>query len=401
MVTKYVASRLGLRRPSAPRAVRFIAAWVWLSALVACGNSAQPASGNAESGGPGGGNSGAGPGAGAGGVNAGGSSGSSGGVAGTGGGNAAGSAATDPKTKGEACVFYARHFCKQRAKCEGKTDACASVGASCPDLLFSEGSTRTIESVVACGRQWDVFPCAQMAAGQQPACVTPGTRQPGEACVFPTQCSTLSCSATGTSCGVCQVNAADGENCSSTRGCSGFRGCDRQTRHCAPLTGLAAQVGEGCPTGDCVVGAYCSATAGKLCRPLPGLGEACPDTVCDPQKALYCATDNTCQALPGDGQPCATTSAQKVVCVPEAVCDGGDVRGQTCVAVPVSKKGDTCLPNTLCGGELLCSGGVCSTYADPGEPCSDGSTVCRPGSQCDGTLCQAEHQGIFERTCIQ
>src|SRR3954469_13028870 len=118
-------TRVGLGARTASRRLRFVAAWVWLIALAACGKSEQPATVSADSGGATAGNtqtsSSA---AGSGGLNAAGSSGSNSGGA-SAGGDTSGSAATDPKTKGEACVFYARHRCEKLAKCEGKIQECA------------------------------------------------------------------------------------------------------------------------------------------------------------------------------------------------------------------------------------------------------------------------------------
>ena len=66
-----------------------------------------------------------------------------------GGGNAA-PTRPDPTTQVGACVLYTQRYCEKLAACQGTEPRnCLDSARECPDMFYSEGSTRTVESVVA------------------------------------------------------------------------------------------------------------------------------------------------------------------------------------------------------------------------------------------------------------
>ncbi len=281
--------------------------WAALSlcagALIACGNTSNPPNGAAGSSALGGASSSAGSTASGGGAsgsgttNGGAANGGAGG-SGTATSGSGGAAELEPTNIVAACVYYARHYCERIAQCQGRAESCDGAGDLCPDLVLSEGSTRTLAGLISCAKEWDQFSCKSMALGLQPDCITPGTKQVGEACLFPSQCSTLSCSGNyvENKCGECQTVGAGGaeSDCSETLGCPGFLNCTADNK-CTPTVTIAAQAGESCADSLCTAGTRCTDPA-KICTPYPTAGQPCPDNVCD--SSLYCAPGSICKKYP-------------------------------------------------------------------------------------------------------
>ncbi|HEY3253399.1 MAG TPA: hypothetical protein VGJ91_05605, partial [Polyangiaceae bacterium] len=149
---------------------------------------------------------------------------------------AAGASLTLGDSKTEACIAYAVASCERHAVCRNEpTEGCLSASASCPDLVFSTGSTRTIAGVKACAEDFKSFSCERLLNGESPACVTPGTRQPGESCAFASQCESLDCKGKS-ACGVCAKAGAEEDSCAGpAEGCGVGLYCSDTKQKCLVL----------------------------------------------------------------------------------------------------------------------------------------------------------------------
>jgi hypothetical protein len=300
-------------------------------------------------------------------------------------------------------------------------------------MFYSEGSTRTVESVVACAKAWADFPCAKIAEGEQPDCVKPGSKALGEPCLYPSQCSSLSCSASGGSCGKCTASVGVGQACGQDVGCTGLLACDLDTSKCQPWVRRTPGLGDACP-GDytCARGLYCDTST--KCAPLPKVGEPCGKGVfCDYEHAQYCRSDLTCQPEPGPGMPCGENYEQVRVCnLQISACDLQAGGGPMCVALPKLgepcashqcgtglfcdattpeeigvcrarlAKGAACTDSINCETGLLCDQGKCQLHVAPEEPCTADGTHCHVNSLCDGKVCAPlPALGNFAKACQQ
>jgi hypothetical protein len=282
-----------------------------------------------------------------------------------------------------ACREYLTAACERRAECSGPTglDRCLDLLALCPDYLFSDGSTRTVEATLDCAQAWKTLSCQDVETGIPPACSTPGTRQPGEACRFASQCESLACSGTDTACGVCLRLAAAGEPCDGVQvGCPAGQRCNgtcevvQWTPH-EPFVPLAA--GEECQYGDVCVDGY-------LC-------------LNDPMTE-YLASVSRCQIPPGPGSPCAYNVVGGIACASDSYC-----WMSTCERRPAP--GDPCAMNgsvsTVCEiGDECDENRVCIGILEEGEPCGAASTRCAPGLECSAGRCVATDElTIFPALC--
>ena len=98
-----------------------------------------------------------------------------------------------------ACIHYVQTACKRWVECyemhgfDTEAWPCPFDVTECPDLMFSEGSTWTIESLYTCSQAWIDMPCVDAADFEYPDCVPPGTGAPGTPCVFGSQCDSSLC----------------------------------------------------------------------------------------------------------------------------------------------------------------------------------------------------------------
>jgi len=403
--------------------------------LSACGSSfsaapAGDAGANDSAGDDGGGDAGeggqAGHAAGQGGVN-------SGGMGGHGGGVVLGN------TRTESCIAYAEAYCQRSAECHGTMPKnCLEVSFGCPDLIFSPGATRTISSANACAKSYLGFACDKMNAGDLPDCVTPGTRKANEACLYNSQCVSLSCSASGNACGTCAALGSEGAVCSATVPCESSLVCD-PSGHCAAT--LSSSCASSCPVDQycdsalekcknrpdlaqpctdatgCVSTAYCDSVA-HTCVAQPTLGLPCgmgSDGSSNCAGDLFCSTVastmGTCQPLPMVGEPCfsyfnSTTLTNVDVCADGATCNTATTP-PTCVAK--AAKGAACSLSTDCATGLLCTCSdvgranpgctkACYDVRVAGQACGLPGVVCHPGFDCVAGLCQVrDSQGTFAR----
>jgi len=278
-----------------------------------------------------------------------GSAGSFGGVIGGGGAGTAGASADDNPT--DACIAYVLAVCGRRAECSlGDSTACIQQSFDCPDMFFSVGTTRTVAGTRACIETYKTFPCAELLAGDLPACVSAGTRAAGQACSFPSQCSSLNCTLTrpSTTCGVCATAGPLGADCSAPVVCNDGLRCNTANvcETVPPSTAHSAKEGEPCTVSDgCVDSSlYCSSS--QICTKLPTLGTSC-------QGAGACAAGSycdgtTCAAYPPLGAACAQLNAfGDGICDPNALCSSG-------VCIAKGAPGATCTTSTECADGLLC-----------------------------------------------
>jgi hypothetical protein len=352
-------------------------------------------------------------------------------------GSVGGTAATnqpDPTTETGACVFYVQRYCEKVAACQGKDASACLLGTDeCPDMFYSEGSTRTVESVVACAKDWTAFSCAKLGLGEQPACVRPGSKAVGEPCLYPSQCSSLSCDrqAGDGDCGACQAVVGPDASCTSSSACPGVTTCNLDTGKCQPYVHSLLAEGEACVEGStCQPGLYCNAA--QQCAHYPALGEPCGRGLfCDAAAKQFCAADVTCRARPTAGMPCAKEWDQVLVCeLDTSICDPDASGGPTCASAAVA--GQPCRPGHQCAAQHVCIGadaevgvcrllqdkggacatvleckrgltcdqGICKNTALPELPCNDGSTLCHQDSKCDGQVCvPLASRGTFAAAC--
>jgi hypothetical protein len=341
-------------------------------------------------------------------------------------------------SKTEACIAYAIAACTRAELCSSRTSTdCLVQSFACPDLVFSDGSTRTVASVKACAEQINTFPCDKIVAGYLPDCVSPGTRMGGESCSFASQCASLECdSPNHGSCGTCKAPVVSGGACSPDVACApGLRcGASATCEVAPPDPDVPAGEGEPCGPGpQCFVELYCSAT--KICTKEPTLGASCKDSHLCPSGS-YCATDtfkctasppvgsacasdgdetgyctnayclaNVCTALPALGAPCmvdpTTSQPEEFSCTDGGHCDtslatpvcvASGAPGATCVADGDCNAGLRC----LCTDLSHCPAPICIQLRYAGESCGAPGMVCHPGFSCTNGNCQPrDSQGTF------
>lgn len=303
-----------------------------------------------------------------------------------------------------ACITYMETACARYLQCSINT-TCTTISHLCPDVLFAEGSTRSVQDVLDCADVWRTFDCEALQQGLYPDCVRPGTRAIGEACAFHGQCASTECSRLEAGeCGECvtMVQTAPqgppgpvlvplpslnpGDPCTGGNQCPAGHHCAREgdARYCKPYP----ELGEDCSDArHCVGGSYCE-LEGLVCRAMPVVGAACgvdgwTGTAgwCD--SGLVCRRQServgTCVPIPEVGDPCvfyadeSTTTIESTVCKYPATCD-------------LELDPPTCQPPIR-------------TLA-PGDACGAGRDACHPASTCIGGICQPlESQGLFRTWC--
>jgi hypothetical protein len=370
------------------------------------------------------------------------------------GGSSAGGAKPVGDTMAEACLAYSVAVCKRRAECGGFSgDDCPTAGTNCPDSTASPGATRTVEGLKACAVTYETLPCDQVNAGILPPCVTPGERAQGEPCVFPSQCSGLSCKYTDADCGKCAVEVGMGESCAAddVECAAGFT-CGANDV-CVPITPPATPAGPNEPCVNtpysCVEDYWCPLVPNAVCTPLPALGQPCEDpTVC--ASGSYCLADQlgdrACVAAPGQGEPCAAIfpNPEPYICGKGLLCSYTSPTEGTCEPVPMAGEpcnfppsnptygrcaasncnfgfdppmcrmpgtlGDPCAVRQDCELQFVCecpeadpdcAQTICVSYKLGGEACgADMTAKCHPAFDCTAGTCQpAEVRGVFAEAC--
>jgi hypothetical protein len=286
---------------------------------------------------------------------------------------------------------------------------------SCPDFLFSEGSTRTRESVLACAEVYRTQPCDEAIANIPPACATDGTLVPGSPCAFRSQCAGSCFTGDTAGCGECVANAeldgacGDDMGCPSSQVCEGFQCVDDPNT--VDETGLP---GAAC-LGYCITGYVCAkATPGgpNTCLPEPAFGAPChydgvDDGVDAGQCAIYtayCDADFTCRPRPAQGEPCAPEIAGHLRCRYDICVNGTcpiiDNPGATCDA---SFGGTECEGLTTCrcpGEEIGCTQGTCVYEREEAEACAGPNDRCAVGTVCTDGVCLATDELTIAPQCL-
>lgn len=294
-----------------------------------------------------------------------------------------------PMTPKEACIAYFTASCQRRAECGVVTD-CSAQLAYCPDYLFSPGSTKTVDNVVACAQVRRTQSCEEILANIDPPCATPGTRKGGEPCSFFEQCESFSCTAFA-GCGTCLALKAPGPGCPTTaQSCGQNKVCSSVDAGCVAITPPPVlATGAACPSdgGACPYEAPCAANAPSAkgtCTQRPGAGQACLYAVGGSSTATVCAYGTTCVHPQGSSagtctapaqadQPCAT-----VGCVDGLYCeaDSGTCKQQIAVGSP-------------CPTTAACADGTCVNQQPDAAAPPDRRCVAKPGGS--GDACDATH----------
>jgi hypothetical protein len=350
-------------------------------------------------------------------------------------------------------MAYALAVCSRGRQCSDPTapfpnPECLRVAESCPDLVFSPGATRTVEGLKACAETYRTLPCEQAKADQLPACVTPGTRSQGDACVFASQCSSLTCKNTG-GCGQCALLVGQGESClGDDVDCQVPLACNTDTYTCEPQEIVSKPIpgaNEACMPGSlCQLGYYCKATGVDtgVCTPEPALGESCAGPVTC-ASGSYCRSDFVCTAMPGAGEACGADAflgypwacQEPLVCGSNAKCQPLPKKGEPCIVFSEStdrgrcelglrcdlsatppvcqgpgKPGASCTSSSECEALSTClcpeaqpdctTGMTCVATHFAGQSCGDGTAKCHAAFECLAGKCQARAlQGLFTESC--
>jgi hypothetical protein len=314
-------------------------------------------------------------------------------------------------------------------------DGCA-IERECPDIVFSDGSTRTVEGMLACANVIETYSCEQWRLGFRPDCITPGELQAGESCLFHSQCASLICDgppASGT-CPTCVDPIPQGESCAgSDLACAAGLECGAGAL-CTPI--LPQTVTEYVEPEPLPEGAPCTAN-GNCERPLTcadpdadGNGTCAATGAVDQPCTLgiamsklcefdsYCDADDVCRAYPKEGEPCVELSPGPLSCASGLACDPqtglcapGLAPGAACTSLGQCAEGTCSSPSNLFNNCLAdpafapevqtdYTDCVCSRYQSEGEPCIPNADECDQGTECQDGVCTAlESLGLFAEMC--
>lgn len=296
-----------------------------------------------------------------------------------------------------ACVAYSEALCQRFAACGVGSRDCnePDYDVTCPDRYFAPGSARTPATLLACAEAWSSHPCEKVLANTPPDCVSPGTRQVGQACLWGSQCESLVCGPPAPdvehpSCGICQRLLASNEECPSDGAiCPPGQACEPTTRRCTefdardspetPAPGNTPDAGAAC-SGSCSSNLSCLAKTADapsgVCGEVPGEGEPCAYSVGHSEPVCAdgtgCSADGQCVTLPLDGAACLIDGEETGHCARGLYC----AHSMTCAVLPQAtepcgKDQDghqlACAEDSYCldpGGEARCT-----ELPAEGEPC--------------------------------
>jgi hypothetical protein len=353
-----------------------------------------------------------------------------------------------PRSLRQACLTYFDALYDRLLECGHTTRLPGSENGSasqCPDALFAEGSTFTIDSAFACAETWRAYPCAELARGIWPACDSSGSRKGGETCRFHAQCESAQClGSTGTGlCLTCLEALPAGSTCDAEGDlcvsgtvclegtcrvppeiepvelggpCERDEQCPEYRQRCVDGSGGVLRCQEPAGEGDtcatffgmhlCDVGLRCNAEG--RCQSMPGKGEPCLHDAdgggiwCD--ASTYCDASDRCAVLPALGQACAAREeVTGLRCDEDARCEAERCvarigLGQAC-STKVPDWAGNCVPGAICQcSDLACmQPGVCKRLVGEGAPCTAEHVQCVVGTTCEAGVCTSvESQGLFD-----
>ena len=272
----------------------------------------------------------------------------------------------------EACTALATARCAKRNECEPATltatygDLSTCIGRdklSCLASVSAPDTGNTPTSLQTCAGAYAAWDCADWANAMAPAACAQraGSRSTGEACTFPSQCSSGFCATRrGAKCGACAATPTVGTPCGDGVGCGGNGlSCDNATLTCQPVV----TDGGSCLSGTCGYGFGCVADGG-VCLPQGNL----VDAGCDSSER----TEPACRRELG-------LSCVRRRCVPTTFASAGSTCGLDLAANTFTR----CRAGGNCVGDGGVGGSQCLAPANDGVACaSPGGALCLSPARC-------------------
>jgi hypothetical protein len=273
---------------------------------------------------------------------------------------------------------------------------------SCPDVLFSEGSTRpqTVAEAESCAEEWAQFSCQDLYDGKLPSCVTPGTLAADAPCVYSSQCASLNCSS-WRECGKC-LPVGDGETCGPELACPGMKECvGGKCESSLPDPSVTSEpqirgaVDEECPCQEGLICAPLSLGQPWACRSPRVDGQPClqlheGETLGDYDcgDGLLCDANKICRSRASVGNSCLVGLGGGVFCEEGAGCsDQG-------ICVEASVGGQPCLSygdgSTLCAEGYVCRDAICQKQLGYLDACTEAYAFCPENAPCQNSVCSAD-----------
>lgn len=159
----------------------------------------------------------------------------------------------------QACLLYTRASCNRRNECLGGTaqeHLCPETEAKCPDLLFSEGSLRTVDGLIACAEAVAHADCLDAGVPVIPPGLMVGEPCTDQPCSAGNACLEDPANTSPGSPGKCTPIPKTGETCGRERGATDDvpygHVCSDDTYCEASGASLGAcEAGTSCVSGTC------------------------------------------------------------------------------------------------------------------------------------------------------
>jgi hypothetical protein len=298
---------------------------------------------------------------------------SSSGGASSGGTSSGGTTSTLPAAFDAAIQAYSQAHCAMYAACTpgwlslsyGTTDECTNrMVLNHRWLAQLPGRGWDATSYIACASVIGSINCTDYTNGDYPAaCVVNGTLANGAACNVDAQCASMTCSATGTSCGICVAAPLEGGDCIAgscgpSLTCSDNDTCERPRN-----------LGEDC-TGNMPCKGNMDCYQSKCVLPQTVSGAACDTDVnlfCDGSSRYTCYTStSTCVFVNKYADPGSSCGVNSSTSIATLCARGACNSSTTCVARAADHAScDTSL-DKYCEWPAFCSDNVCILSSDVG-----------------------------------
>ncbi len=190
-----------------------------------------------------------------------------------------------------------------------------------------------------------------------------------------------------------------GETCQSSFACEGDSYCAIGEGTSCGVCQSRAQEGDSCADADCSALLYCGAE--QTCQPVGQRSDLCTvDEACEP--GLRCLSGRCGVPSAPFGSSCSAGDP----CNDNLFCETSGTNAGTCQRA--AESGAACDDNLPCGNRgNRCLDGVCTPIAAPGESCTS-SDACPSGFGCISRSCQAlpvdgepcDASGCFEVMCL-